>query len=61
MPSVGFGPAIPATKRLESYALERTTTGTGNIRTYPINYKSYPIVQFYINIGTVMERGSKGG
>ena len=27
MPSVGFEPAIPAIKRLQTYALERTATG----------------------------------
>ena len=29
MPSAGFEPATPATKRLLTYALDRTVTGTG--------------------------------
>jgi hypothetical protein len=30
MPPVGFEPAIPAIKRLQTYALDRTTTGIGH-------------------------------
>jgi hypothetical protein len=30
MPSVGFEPAIPATKRPQIYALDRAATGIGN-------------------------------
>jgi hypothetical protein len=30
MPSAGFEPAIPATKRPQTYALERAATGIGN-------------------------------
>jgi hypothetical protein len=29
MPSVGFEPAIPAVKQLQTYALDRTATGIG--------------------------------
>jgi hypothetical protein len=29
MPSAGFEPAIPATKRPQTYALDRADTGTG--------------------------------
>jgi hypothetical protein len=31
MPRVGFEPAIPATKRPQTYALDRAATGFGNI------------------------------
>jgi hypothetical protein len=31
MPPVGFEPAIPSSKRLQSYALDRAATGTGPI------------------------------
>jgi hypothetical protein len=30
MPLAGFEPAIPATKRPQTYALDRATTGIGN-------------------------------
>jgi hypothetical protein len=30
MPSAGFEPAIPAIKRLQTYALDSTATGIGN-------------------------------
>ena len=31
MPSVGFEPAIPASERPQTYALDRAATGTGNL------------------------------
>jgi hypothetical protein len=36
MPSAGFEPAIPATKRPKTYALDRI--GITNINTFPLEY-----------------------
>jgi hypothetical protein len=36
MPSGGFEPAIPATKRLQTYALDRAATGIGYIVTVDV-------------------------
>jgi hypothetical protein len=35
MPSAEFEPATPATKRLQTYTLDRSATGIGNIFTIP--------------------------
>jgi hypothetical protein len=35
MPSAGFEPATPATKRLQTYVLDRAATGIGNRNTMP--------------------------
>jgi hypothetical protein len=38
MPRAGFEPAIPATKRPKTYALERAATGIGVIHVYRVKY-----------------------
>ena len=38
MPSTGFEPAIPAVKRLQTCALDRTATGVGRSFEYQCNY-----------------------
>jgi hypothetical protein len=37
MPQAGFEPAIPATKRTQTYALDRTATGIGKNEFAPWN------------------------
>ena len=39
MPSAGFEPAISATKRLQTFALDRTVAGTGSVRDQPSNVR----------------------
>jgi hypothetical protein len=46
MPSVGFEPAIPAIKRLQTYALERTATGIGLKQ----KYLAWVIKHYYPNM-----------
>jgi len=39
MSSAGYEPAIPAIKRPQMYALDRTASGIGNSRTIERHYK----------------------
>jgi hypothetical protein len=39
MPSAGFEPAIRATKRPQTYALDRAVTGIGPIINIQVKYK----------------------
>jgi hypothetical protein len=40
MPSVGFEPAIPATKRPQTYALDRAATGIGSFQNTVIQFST---------------------
>jgi hypothetical protein len=41
LPSAGFEPAIPSIKRLQTYDLDRTTTGIGNIHLLGFNLHGF--------------------
>jgi hypothetical protein len=43
MPPVGFEPAIPASERSQTHALDRAATGIGT----PKAYKDYTLVAVY--------------
>jgi hypothetical protein len=43
MPSAGFEPAIPATKRPQTHALDNTVTGIGKQKIYI--YETYIIIK----------------
>ena len=50
MPSVGFEPAIPATKRSQNYALDRTATGISKSNyTLKKNFPWSPYFYFLFN------------
>jgi hypothetical protein len=59
MPSAGFEPAIPATKRLQTYVLDRAATGIGNFTLHItklvltiifISMKSVNNIHFYVSV-----------
>jgi hypothetical protein len=50
MTSAGFEQAIPATKRPQTYALDRAATGTGEIISITLQYLYRPVSTLLNNI-----------
>ena len=54
MPSEGLEPAIPAVKRLQTYALDRAATGIGlNLHYFLLVFSSSELASFLINRPTI--------
>jgi hypothetical protein len=47
MPSAGFEPATPVTKRQQTYALDRAVTGISTINNYIINVLISQIIRYF--------------